>query len=301
VRNERYWERDAAGTPLPYLDQIRLRLQKGLDVRLAFDTGRADVGAGTTRFRRTHRTFPVERNNTIGFGFNLSEPTPYARIPQLRRAMATAIAYDRVKPVRAFTVLPPGFAEFDGSRRGPAQDMAAAKEMLAKAGYPGGQGLPPLVVLFPQREAGGYDAVLDSWKELGIPIVPELVSGAQHWERIERGEAAAFRWGVVSGAEPAETVYSYFWSRTPYRGFEYRSAEYDAAFEAFLQADPARRRELAARLEDILGRDLPVIPVRRDIALWFEATQSWVHGYAPSVNPAGLRFFKIVRLGERAP
>jgi ABC-type transport system substrate-binding protein len=180
--------------------------------------------------------------------------------------------------------------------------LAAAKALLAEAGHARGAGLPPLVLQLPNREVGVYDAAVASWNEIGIPVTTRLVSRAQHWERIERGEAAFFRWGVVTGAEPAESVYSLFWSRAPYREFGYKNPEYDATFESLLEAaDPTRRRELAARLESLLDRDLPVIPLRRDVAAWSEFAQDWVHGYSASVNPAGLRFFKVVKLGKRPP
>jgi len=311
ARHEHYWRRDPDGTSLPYLDRVKVLLLGGNSRLIDFEEGGQDVAVEVPRdplwTRKGVRRLTVARSNTIVLAFNLSRDTPYARDRRVRQALAHAVSAEPWVAggvgVRAGSWLPPGFAEFDPGRRSPEFDLKMAAELLAKAGHPGGRGLPPLVFHVPEPEANqgsGHSGLVENWRKLGLHVELVGLPRPLFWERIERGELDFFRWGIIAGPEPAEQVYAPFWSRSGYRGLGYRNPEFDRVYETLLaQADLSRRRTLCARLEAILEEDAPILLLRRDV--WVEAVQPWVVNYEPSVNPFGLRFFEVVRLRKRTP
>ena len=313
VRNDRYWERDAEGARLPHLERVRMDLSGHTDYKIAaFVQGNLDVVWYQTKEHLRASTpgwkdpgvvtFETPRVNTIGLGFNLARDTPYAKSPLVRQALAHAVDLSPITDpqyaqFRPHTLLPPGLPEFDAARRAPDYDLGRARALLAEAGYPEGRGLPPLTLQIPEHDYN-YRPLVSAWQSLGIDLTVRTVSRGTHWDLVARGEPEFFRWGVMASGGSAESVYSLFWGRAPRRDFAYRNDEYDRTFEVLLgEADAARRKGLAARLEAILAEDRPLLFVRRDS--WRETVQPWVRNYGPSVNPFALRFFKIVRLEPR--
>ena len=87
--------------------------------------------------------------------FNLEDPVIKKGGPNLRKAIALAL--DKVRSIEVFrngrgilaqSPIPPGLAGYDEKFVNPfsSYDVAKAKEYLAKAGYPGGKGLPEMVL-----------------------------------------------------------------------------------------------------------------------------------------------------------
>jgi ABC-type transport system substrate-binding protein len=152
VRNEKYWGRDEAGNPLPYLDEIVLSAIPDPTVQVsALKAGEMDliylpyreVGNFETNPAYTVRKY---EGGGIAFllSFNLAKP-PMDNV-NLRLAVAHAINPDAINRAVYFNraipaksgMWPPGAWAFDPSVPRPTYSVAKAKEYLAKGRKPGG-------------------------------------------------------------------------------------------------------------------------------------------------------------------
>ena len=168
-------------------------------------------------------------------------------------------------PAQLFT--PPGAGGFipkpllpaDGSR------IAEAKELLSRAGYPGGKGLPPLEILY-NSHAGHKkiaEALQEMWKEnLGIEV--RLFN--QEWKvYLDSMRAMNFqlgRQGWIGDYNDPNTFLDMLMTGNGNNRSGWSNKEYDGVMKKI-----ARERDLNKRLayfqqaEDILLEELPVIPI----------------------------------------
>ncbi len=135
-------------------------------------------------------------------GFRASEP-PFDD-ERVRRAFALALDTDRAaaawagicEPVGRGGLLPPAIPGHS-HRIGLGHDPARARELLADAGYPGGDGLPELRFVFdagvldPER----YSAVfLDAWSSIGARVTFELIDLQEMEAALGRTHLWAWGW-----------------------------------------------------------------------------------------------------------
>ena len=144
-------------------------------------------------------------------------------------------------------------------------DPAYARECLARAGYPGGKGFPPIEILFNTSEDHRRiaEALQAMWKrDLNIPVSLSnqewasylAATTAKEYDIARRSWIGDFRdpmtfldlW--VSGGGNSRTG----WSNATYD---------DLVRRATVEVDPAERLRLLSRAEAILLADGPVIPI----------------------------------------
>jgi len=201
------------------------------------------------------------------YGFDTSRP-PFddARV---RRAFALAVdwrrivslvAGDRATPATSMVPLGvPGRSERDF---GPAHDPAAARALLAEAGYPAGAGFPPVTLV-----SAGYDdddAVASTLRSvLGIEIHVERMPADQYFARLSVEPPAfwSLSW-IADYPSPNDFLGVLLGTDRPSNYTRWRSAPFDAAIaEASAAVDPAAARAAYERAEAIVARDVPAIPV----------------------------------------
>ncbi len=159
---------------------------------------------------------------------------------------------------------PPGvFGAPPADQVGVAPNPEHAQEVLARAGYPGGQGFPPITVVYPQ------DVVLTAvaqhlartWEEtLGIEVRLEGYEAQTYPQRLDRTlplEEAPHVWLFRYCTSSPE---AYYWLNTAFHCQESPnwSRRVCDAFDTLLEQaaaerDPANRRELYAQAEDALA------------------------------------------------
>ena len=113
---------------------------------------------------------------------------------RLRQALALAVDTEHIVSditkrgsVSARGILPPGIAGFDPGFDGYGYNPVRARELLAEAGYPGGQGIPPLEVWTVsksesvQRELNAYK---EYFKAIGITLIPKVADNWKHFIRL---------------------------------------------------------------------------------------------------------------------
>ncbi|AJH02065.1 peptide ABC transporter substrate-binding protein [Clostridium beijerinckii] len=146
----------------------------------------------------------------------------------------------------------------------PKGNVEEAKKLLAEAGYPDGQGLPTLQLLYNPESGHGdtMQAIQDMWKKIGVNA--ELQS--QEWKvflttRVQKQfELARDGWNA-DYVDPM-TFLDMFQSTSDQNNCGYNNPSYDALIDAAKkELDPQKRFDIMHQAEDMLMNDMPVIPL----------------------------------------
>ena len=172
----------------------------------------------------------------------------------------------------------------------PAGDIEKAKKLLAEAGYPDGQGLPPLVVLYNPEGGNGeiYQAIQDMWKKIGVNV--ELQT--QEW-KVFQTTRNSLKYEMARGAWSADyadpmTFIDMWESTSPSNEIGYNNPEYDKLVaSAKAETDAKKRFEMMHKAEDILMADMPIIPLY--YATYTKGIKDYVKGVR--VSPLGPVYF----------
>jgi len=226
--------------------------------------------------------------------FNMEDPI-VGKNENLRKAIVAA--YD-VRPmidlfyngraIPANSAVPPGVfgyeADYINSNQG--YNLEKAKELLAKAGYPGGKGLPTLVMLnrsdSTSRQMGEY--FIKKMEEIGVKVTinsftwPDFVKNMNN----KNGQI----WGLAWGADypDAENFLQLFYGKNKSPGpnnANYSNPDYDKLYEKLLTLkDGPQKMEIIRKMRGIIEKDTP----------WIFG----VHRVGYSLNQPWLRNFKYI-------
>ena len=315
VRNVHYWNRDAQGNPIPYLDRVVFRSPQSVqrDVQSFSDlfdgrlhvlylTGEIDWIRFAPLVELMHergiRSVSIPKWNTIYYGWNMARDNVWTRTPELRRAVAMAVnrpaSADLIQP--AAGLIPPGIPGCGSVGEPPARDLERARRVMASAGFPGGKGLPRLEIGSMGRTSFLERALLDPLREMEIRFDLKAEPWKQHWEGIEQGEFEFFRAGWIADYPDAENFFSVFYSRATVNQTGYASPEFDRIYERFgdLPAGDPQRAGMCSRLEAILRRDAPAVFLYHEKS--FYLVHPGVRNIEPSLNPMERKHYEFVWL-----
>jgi oligopeptide transport system substrate-binding protein len=179
-----------------------------------------------------------------------------------RQAIVAHVLRGGQVPASAFT--PPGMNGY-APPPGIPTDFAAARRLLAEAGYPGGQGLPHFELLFNSSEGHQLiaEAVQEMWRrELGIEVrlVNQELKSTQDARRVGNFQILRSVW-IGDYIDPLSFLS--IWTSDSDNNFTgWSSRDYDNLLaDAARTADPAARNALLQRAETILLDAAPIIPV----------------------------------------
>jgi oligopeptide transport system substrate-binding protein len=238
--------------------------------------------------------------NILYINFNTTKPP--LNNPKVRRALALAIdreaiarnVFDDAWPA-AHSLTPPNCGGYTARASIPT-DFAAARQLLAEAGYPGGRGLPsmPIEVLNDNRQTKVGEALQAMWlRELGVHITIEAHE-QKVW--IQDQQSLAHTIGLLGWVadfpDPA-TFLGTFVTGGGNNNTGWSNAEYDRLInQAANTADAPGRLELFQQAEAILLQEAPVTPlaIRANTFLINPA----VHGYPPAL--VGTHRYQLVEL-----
>jgi oligopeptide transport system substrate-binding protein len=190
---------------------------------------------------------------------------------RVRRALALAVDRQAIVekilrgdqlPASAFT--PPGMAGYTPPAGFPT-DFAAARRLLAEAGFPGGKGLPPLELLFNSSESHRAiaEAVQETWRrELGVEVRLVNMENNSVLDARRTGSFQILRssW-TADFADPQNALA--LWTGDSGNNFTgWTDPTYDALLrQAELAPDPVQRLALLQQAETRLLDAAPLIPV----------------------------------------
>jgi ABC-type transport system substrate-binding protein len=288
---------ESAGKPLPFIDEVRMPLiEESQPAILSFQKGDIDIvnidKDNFSKFMKSENgniTLLPEWNGKIkmyavpglsmeNFKFNMKDPVVGGYTPQ-KRALRQAIGYalnipgyielmmnGRALPLK--TIVPHPIAGSEWTQ--PAEYFTYNREMAAKklveAGYPNGQGLPPIV--FEYRSATTqvrqqWEFVRNELAQVGIQATANFQTFSAWLQKTERGNFQVSGAGWQADYPDAENFYQLMYGPNvppgPNDG-SYKNDEYDKLYEEirFMENGPERFAKMA-RMNQILMEDAPNI------------------------------------------
>ena len=176
-------------------------------------------------------------------------------------------------------------------------NVETAKQLLADAGYPDGEGLPSIT--YSTNDAGYHKVVAEylqqAWAELGVELNVEIVEWASFTPMRRNGDYDASRNGWVGDYSDPSNMLDLLYSTNGNNDGKFNNAEYDAAMElSRTTLDVAERSEALHTAEDILMEEAGCIPVAYYNDFWLQSekiTDSW-H------SPYGYWYFMYADIAE---
>ena len=298
-KNPNYWERDDFGNQLPYLDRIKITFLKEKTTELAqFKKGELDmmftlpmdmideVMVNLEKARKGgNPPYRLQLKDAYGvqyYGF-LHESELFG---DKNVRMAFNLAIDRKAIVdyalkgdgaaEVYGIVPTGFKTYrHDSLKGYSFDPARAREYLAKAGYPGGNGFPTITM---ELNRGGdnnvkiAELVQDMLrKNLRINVELRELTTAEYLDLTESGEALFWREAWVADYPDPENFLNLLNSghlsdqpgqKSYLNSVRYSNPQFDSIFDvAQRERDIEERYRLYRMADQIAIDDAAIMPI----------------------------------------
>lgn len=164
-------------------------------------------------------------------------------------------------------------------------NLAKAKELMAEAGYPNGEGFPQIA--YTTNDAGYHKVVAEylqqAWAELGVDLKVNIVEWGSFTPMRRNGDYDVARNGWVADYSDPTNQLELFYSTNGNNDGKYNNPEYDAALDAAAATvDPAERSAALHQAEDIMMTDTACIPIAYYNDFWLQSskiTGSWHSPY----------------------
>lgn len=229
--------------------------------------------------RRGITFYAVPLLDMIFRAFNMEDPLVGGYTEEkkaLRRAISLAMDWEELNQdfyeglcVIYDGPIPPGLdghpegGRIPGAPRGP--DLEAARAQLVKAGYPNGEGLPP--IRYYTSQGGNSEQQTEMLRRqlarVNIRLDPILVDFSQLIEITNRRQAPMFSFAWSSDYPDGENNLALFYSPNASPGsnhWNYVNPEYDALYERVRAMEPSEERTaLYKQMRDMVVEDLPLI------------------------------------------
>jgi oligopeptide transport system substrate-binding protein len=316
-----------AGKPLPLNDRVVTEIfEESQPMWLKFMAGKVDAiaipkdnfsqavnSAGDLTPEFKAKNFQLTKAPTLDvthISFNMIDPI-VGKNKYLRQAMS--LAYDSIKYIdlfyngRAISAqgpIPPGIAGYDPDFKNPYRqyNVTKAKELLAKAGYPGGKGLPPLEYLTLSDTTSRQDAEYSQsmFKQLGIELKVTTSSWPEFVASVKNRKGQLYGQAWAADYPDAENFLQLFYSKNMSPGpndANYSNPEFDKLYEKSLTLDDSpQRTELYKQMVKILVDDCPwIFGAHR---LTYGLSQPWLRNL--KYHDVDLARFKYLRVDPAA-
>lgn len=152
-------------------------------------------------------------------------------------------------------------------------NLEEAKQLLADAGYPNGEGFP--TIEYSTNDAGYHTPVAEyvqqAWGELGITVNINKVEWASFTPMRRAGDYDVSRNGWVMDYNDPSNMIELFTTTNGNNDGKYSNPEFDAAVEASKVADKSVHFQKLHEAEDILMEDAACIPVAYYNDFWLQS------------------------------
>ncbi len=288
VRHENYWKKDNHGVSLPYMDGVRCSFIQDMKIEfIEFDSGNFDrlyyihddlfklLINDDYQLRPGYDQYQLMTEDLLllqYYGFNVTiEPFTNKNV-----RLAFNYAIDRESIIKfvingrgapAASLVPPSMPNYESITDGFTYDPEKAKQLLAEAGYPNGEGLGEITL---ELNSGGTinelvaEAIQNQLAQIGVQVRLQVVEWTQHLQKIDDGEVSFYRLGWMGDYPDPENFLALMWGKnfTP-KGTNYSrysNPEFDRLFEEGANiTDWRRRNRLFQQAEKIAYEDAPVL------------------------------------------
>ena len=164
-------------------------------------------------------------------------------------------------------------------------NLEEAKQLLADAGYPDGEGFP--TITYTTNDAGYHKVVAEylqqAWAELGIDLQVNIVEWSSFTPMRRNGEFDAARNGWVGDYSDPSNMIELFYTTNGNNDGKFSNADFDAAIDlSRTTLDAAERSKALHTAEDILMEEAGCIPIAYYNDFWLQSekiTGSWHSAY----------------------
>lgn len=163
-------------------------------------------------------------------------------------------------------------------------NLELAKQALADAGYPNGEGLP--TITYSTNDAGYHVAVAEylqqAFAEIGVTMKIDKVEWASFTPQRRAGEYEIARNGWVNDYNDPSNLIELLYSTNGNNDGKYNSADFDAAIDASRTADTAAHFQALHDAEKVMMEDYACIPLAYYNDFWLQSPElqgSWHSPY----------------------
>ncbi len=309
VKNEHYFEKDAAGRPIPYLDAIKISFFDNRATEfLLLQQGRLDfMNDIDPSFKDEVLNKKGELRKEWKGRLQLSK-SPYLNTEYLGIVVDSSLAIVKNSPLRLLKVrqainygfdrrkmmmylrnsigtpaesgfIPPGLPCFDSTIvKGYHYDPAMARRLLIEAGFPDGAGLPLITLKTIDTYADLAGFIVRELQEVGIRVQVDIVQKSLLLEETAKSQAPFFRGSWIGDYPDAENYLSVFYSENPAppNYTRYHNPAYDLLYrQSLLENKDSLRYMLYRKMDLLVIRDAPIVP------LWYDEV---IHLVSPAVS-----------------
>jgi oligopeptide transport system substrate-binding protein len=326
-KNDNYFEKDAGGKRLPYLDGIKVSFydskateflefqQNRLDFIDDIDPSFKDEMLTKTGNLKTKWQGKIELQkqpyvNIEYLGILVDEQNEVVKNSPLQlKKIRQAINYgfDRRKMMLYLRnsigiaaesgFVPCGLPSFDSVNvKGYSFNPQKAKQLLAEAGFEEGKNLPTIKLLtIPiYGDLGSY--IANELKQVGINIQVEVIQKSLLMEQMAKSTALFFRGSWIADYPDAENYLSVFYSKNPAppNYTRYKNPVYDILYEkALAEKNDSLRYNLYQQMDRLVIEDAPVV------TLWYDMAIHLVHTNITHFPPNSLNLLELRRTEKK--
>lgn len=300
VKNPDYWEKDAGGAALPFLDKMEFKKIPDATVRrtalltgeIDFDTAVAADGAdevskaGMTLFNKPGMGYVALRVLTTKAPFDKKEVRQALAWAADREAINKAIYFGKAFP--GYTMYSPPTPGFKDTKAYGPRNVAKAKELLTKAGYANGFEMELIIASSASQPLA--ELIQAQYKEIGVTVKIKMLERGTFLDGIGKRQHISYIDGIAGRTDP-NAYYEHLACGFIYNGHDYCNKELDQmskdGISKFTNVSDPKRLELYQKMEAIVLEDMPLIPLIHPPLL--HAWSSKFDGV--SVTPAGRIFW----------
>lgn len=232
----------------------------------------------------------------VYIGINMMDPV-LGKNTLLRQAMAMAYDSDTYiqkfyngRAINAQSIIPPGVDGYDPEYKNPYKqnNVEKAKELLKKAGYPDGKGLPAFEY---NCSSGATDRQIGEYFQqkmaaIGIKITIQQNSWSQFIQRQKEKKVQIF--GVAWGADypDAENFLQLLYGPNESPGSNssnFHNKVYDKLYDDASKLPPgSARTAIYKKMRDISATELPIIPDANRVR--YQLYHGWIKNFKPHLT-----------------
>jgi oligopeptide transport system substrate-binding protein len=318
VKNENYFEKDATGKNLPYLDAIKISFYDSKATEfLLFRQGKLDfmndidasfkdellTKQGTLRPQWQNKVqlnkSPYLNVEYLGILHDTSNglvKTSNLKNKKLRQAIN--YGFDRKKMMLYLRnsigtaansgMVPMGLPSFDSEIvKGYTYNPVLAKQLVKESGYNSNE-IIKLSTIPIYADLASY--IAKEVEQIGVKIQVDIMQKALLLEKTSKSQALLFRGSWIADYPDAENYLTLFYSKNPAppNYTRYKNVAFDALYEqAMLETDVAKRNKLYQQMDKIIVEDAPVIP------LWYDMVIHLVQPNVQQFKPNALNLLEL--------
>jgi peptide/nickel transport system substrate-binding protein/oligopeptide transport system substrate-binding protein len=293
-KNNRYWDARRVS-----LNKLTIKFtETGEDASFLWNTGEARWIAGNVSIDLLTDRSGIQVNTMFAthyYFIRCVEKPWYDH--RIRRAMTLVLPWDEIQmgfyqPANTLIYPISGYPRISGV---PETDYVEARELMSEAGYPGGTGMPEMVIrLTPSQDAARIGIhMAEAWNDiLGIPVRLDVVPFHRYYQSLKEDNytVGSLTW-IGDFADPY--TFLQMWRRdSNLNDARYDDADFEELIERSMQEEGTIRLATLAEAEQLLLDRGVVLPISYSPALNIVDTNE-LDGWYP--NAMDIHPFKYIQ------